>query len=178
MSDTNNIPLINLQSFENEIHVLTEVRHQNIIKLHGFCSRRGNMFLIYEYVERGSLGKVLYGLEGEVELDWAAKVKIVKGVAHAIAYLHHDCSLPIVHRDVSLNNILLESEFEPRLLDFGTARLLNLDSSNWTTVAGSYGYMALGIIYFLRFNYSTLGNRDKIVKFLLTCGASIHNAGH
>ncbi|KAK0580545.1 hypothetical protein LWI29_003123 [Acer saccharum] len=150
ISDTSDISLTNLQSFENEIRVLTEVRHRHIIKLHGFCSRRGRMFLIYEYVERGSLGKVLYGLEGEVELDWAARVKIVKGVAHAIAYLHHDCSLPIVHRDVSLNNILLESEFEPRLSDFGTARLLNPDSSNWTMVAGSYGYMAPELAFTMR----------------------------
>jgi serine/threonine protein kinase len=71
-------------------------------------------------------------------------VNTVRGVAHAIAYLHHDCSPPIVHRDISLNNILLETDFEPRLADFGTARLLNTDSSNWTAVAGSYGYMAPG----------------------------------
>ncbi|KAJ7977192.1 putative Receptor protein kinase [Quillaja saponaria] len=64
------------------------------------------------------------------------------GLLTAVAYLHHDCSPPIVHRDVSLNNILLESEFEPRLSDFGTAKLLSSDSSNWTSVAGSYGYMA------------------------------------
>ncbi|XP_031268813.1 MDIS1-interacting receptor like kinase 2-like [Pistacia vera] len=139
---TSDVPLSNRQSFENEIRVLTDVRHRNIIKLHGFCSKRGCLYLVYEYVKRGSLRKVLYGLEGKVELDWAARVKIVQGVAHAIAYLHHDCSPPIVHRDISLNNILLEADFEPRLSDFGTARLLNPDTSNWTTVAGSYGYMA------------------------------------
>ncbi|WOG94934.1 hypothetical protein DCAR_0314231 [Daucus carota subsp. sativus] len=56
------------------------------------------------------------------------KVKIVKGLAHALSYLHHDCSPPVVHRDVSPNNILLESELEPRLSDFGTARMLSTDS--------------------------------------------------
>nr|AMM42960.1 LRR-RLK [Vernicia montana] len=142
ISDSSDIPAINLQSFENEIRMLTEVRHRNIIKLYGYCSRRGCLHLVYEYVERGSLGKVLYGVEGEIDLGWATRVKIVQGVAHAIAYLHHDCSPPIVHRDISMNNILLESDFEPRLSDFGTARLLNADSSNWTAVAGSYGYMA------------------------------------
>lgn len=144
MSDTSDVPLSNRKSFENEIRVLTDVRHRNIIKLHGFCSKRGCSYLVYEYVKRGSLGKVLYGVEGKVELDWAERVKIVQGVAHAIAYLHHDCSPPIVHRDISLNNILLEADFEPQLSDFGTARLLNPDASNWTTVAGSYGYMAPG----------------------------------
>ena len=74
-------------------------------------------------------------------------MKIVKGLAHALSYLHHDCSPPIVHRDVSLYNILLESELEPRLSDFGTARLLSTESSNWTNVAGSYGYMAPGTFF-------------------------------
>ncbi|KAJ7009019.1 hypothetical protein NC653_007614 [Populus alba x Populus x berolinensis] len=142
MSDSSDIPATNRQSFENEIKMLTEVRHRNIIKLYGFCSRRGCLYLVYEHVERGSLGKVLYGIEGEAELGWGRRVNTVRGVAHAIAYLHHDCSPPIVHRDISLNNILLETDFEPRLADFGTARLLNTDSSNWTAVAGSYGYMA------------------------------------
>ncbi|KAL0437337.1 UNVERIFIED_CONTAM: MDIS1-interacting receptor like kinase [Sesamum radiatum] len=100
------------------------------------------MYLVYEYVERGSLGKVLYDDEEAFQLNWARRVNIVRGVAHALAYLHHDCSPAIVHRDVSINNILLESEFEPRLSDFGTAKLLTSDASIWTTVAGSYGYMA------------------------------------
>ncbi|KAK3444531.1 hypothetical protein EUGRSUZ_A01340 [Eucalyptus grandis] len=140
--ESGNIPAVNFQSFENEIRMLTEVRHRNVIKLHGFCSMRGCIFLVYEFAERGSLTKVLYGGTGAVELDWGTRVKIVEGVAHAIAYLHHTCSPPIVHRDITLNNILLESDLEPRLSDFGIARVLNSGSSNWTTVAGSYGYMA------------------------------------
>ena len=144
MSNSSDIPAMIHRSFEYEIQTLIEVRHRNIIKLYGFCCRKGCLYLVYEYVERGSLRKVLYGAEGEMELGWTTRVKIVQGVAHAIAYLHNDCSLPIVHRDVSLNNILLDSEFEPQLSDFGTARLLSSESSNWTTVAGSYGYMAPG----------------------------------
>ena len=144
ISDSSDIPTINRRSFENEIRTLTEVRHRHIIKLYGFCSWKRCLFLVYEYVERGSLRNVLYGVEGAAELGWSTRVKIVQGVAHAMAYLHHDCFPPIVHRDVSLNNILLEMEFEPRLSDFGTARLLSSESSNWTTIAGSYGYMAPG----------------------------------
>ncbi|KAK3444543.1 hypothetical protein EUGRSUZ_A01354, partial [Eucalyptus grandis] len=140
--ESSNVPTVNRQSFENEIRVLTEVRHRNVIKLHGFCFTRGCMYLVYGFVERGSLAKVLYGGTGAAELDWGTRANIVQGVAHAIAYLHHNCSPPIVHRDITLKNILLESDLKPRLSDFGTARLLNSDSSNWTTVAGSYGYMA------------------------------------
>ncbi|ONH93181.1 hypothetical protein PRUPE_8G217700 [Prunus persica] len=142
MSDSNDIPAINLQSFENEIRTLTNLRHRNIIQLYGFCSRRGCIFLLYEYLERGSLGKALYGVEGVTELGWATRVKVVKGLAHALSYLHHDCSPPIVHRDVTVNNVLLESDFEARLSDFGTARLISANSSNWTHIVGSFGYMA------------------------------------
>lgn len=141
-TESGNVPEVNRQSFENEIRVLTEVRHRNVINLHGFYSMRGCIYLVYEFIGRGSLANVLCGGTGALELDWGTRVKIVQGMAHAIAYLHHNCSPPIIHRDITLNNILLELDLEPRLSDFGTARLLNSNSSNWTMVAGSYGYMA------------------------------------
>ncbi|KAM1466579.1 hypothetical protein ACFX2I_031763 [Malus domestica] len=151
MSDSNDIPAINLHSFQNEIRTLTSIRHRNIIRLYGFCSRRGGcIFLLYEYLERGSLGKALYGVEGVNELGWATRVKIVQGLAHALSYLHHDCSPPIVHRDITVNNVLLESDFEVRLSDFGIARLLSTDSSNWTDIAGSFGYIAPELAYTMR----------------------------
>ncbi|KAL9285073.1 hypothetical protein ACSQ67_024603 [Phaseolus vulgaris] len=142
VSDSEDIPAMKRQSFLNEIKSLTGVRHRNIIKLYGFCSCRGQMFLVYEYVDRGSLAKVLYREEENMELMWGTRLKIVQGIAHAISYLHTDCSPPILHRDVTLNNILLDSDLEPRLADFGTAKLLSSDTSTWTSVAGSYGYMA------------------------------------
>ncbi|XP_050143534.1 MDIS1-interacting receptor like kinase 2-like isoform X1 [Malus sylvestris] len=151
MSDSNDIPAINLHSFQNEIRTLTSIRHRNIIRLYGFGSRRGGcIFLLYEYLERGSLGKALYGVEGVNELAWATRVKIVQGLAHALSYLHHDCSPPIVHRDITVNNVLLESDFEVRLSDFGIARLLSTDSSNWTSIAGSFGYIAPELAYTMR----------------------------
>ncbi|XWS36475.1 hypothetical protein CRYUN_Cryun20dG0088700 [Craigia yunnanensis] len=122
LSDSSDIQVTNLMGFENEIHMSTEIRYQNIIKLYGYCSREDGIYLVYEYMERGSLGSVLYGSQRAVELGWATRVKSVLGLAHAIAYLHHDCSPPIIHRDITLNNILLEEEYETRLSDFGTAR--------------------------------------------------------
>ncbi|PON66815.1 hypothetical protein TorRG33x02_266730, partial [Trema orientale] len=136
------IPDVKNLSFQSEIRTLTEIRHRNIIKLYGYCFWRGCIYLVYEYVERGSLSRVLYEFERNTDLGWKTRLKIVRGLAEAISYLHHDCSPPIVHRDVSLNNILLDRDFEPLLSDFGTARLMSLDSSNWTNIAGSYGYMA------------------------------------
>ncbi|XP_021847307.2 MDIS1-interacting receptor like kinase 2 isoform X2 [Spinacia oleracea] len=135
-------PLTNRRSFEYEIRTLTEVRHRNIIKLYGYCSAKGSTYLVYDYAERGSLRKMLYSEETTVELGWERRVNTVKGLAHAVSYLHHDCTPPIIHRDIAINNVLLDKEFEPRLSDFGTAKLLSSDTSNWTSVAGTHGYMA------------------------------------
>ncbi|KAJ0593760.1 putative protein kinase RLK-Pelle-LRR-XI-1 family [Helianthus annuus] len=77
-----------------------------------------------------------------VQVDWMKRVNIIKDVAHALAYMHHDCSPPIVHRDISSNNILLNSELEGFVADFGAARLLDPDSSNQTVIAGTLGYIA------------------------------------
>ncbi|KAK9224612.1 hypothetical protein WN943_009647 [Citrus x changshan-huyou] len=136
-----------IKSFRNEAQVLSQVLHRNIVKLYGFCLHRKCMFLIYEYMERGSLFCNLHNNEDAVELDWAKRVNIVKAMAHALAYLHHDCSPSIIHRDISSNNILLNSKFEAFVADFGTARLLHADSSNRTLLAGTYGYIAPELAY-------------------------------
>ncbi|KAL2330060.1 hypothetical protein Fmac_017641 [Flemingia macrophylla] len=135
------------ESFRNEVKVLSEIKHRHIVKLYGYCLHRRNMFLIYEYMENGSLFSVLYNDMEAMELDWRKRVNIVKGTAHALLYLHNDCPAPIVHRDVSTSNVLLNSKWEPSVGDFGTARLLNLDSSNRTIVAGTIGYIAPELAY-------------------------------
>ncbi|CAL5387471.1 unnamed protein product [Camellia sinensis] len=135
------------KSFRNEVEMLTNVRHRNIIKLYGFCLHNRCMFLVYEYMERGSLFCSLRTDEEAVELGWTLRVNIVKAIAHALSYLHHDCNPPIVHRDISSNNILLNSKLEAFVSDFGTARLLHSDSSNQTIIAGTYGYIAPELAY-------------------------------
>ena len=75
-------------------------------------------------------------------------MNVIKGIAHALSYMHHDCSPPIVHRDISSNNILLDSNYEAHVSDFGTAKLLKIESSNQSAVAGTRGYIAPGIISF------------------------------
>ncbi|KAF5475986.1 hypothetical protein F2P56_007737 [Juglans regia] len=135
------------RSFINEVRVLTDIRHRNIVKLHGFCVHKGCRFLIYEYMERGSLFWVLRNVDEAMELDWSKRVNIIKGTAHALSYMHHECIPAIVHRDISSNNILLNSEFRGFISDFGTAKLLDPDSSNQTLVAGTYGYIAPEFAY-------------------------------
>ncbi|GJV93966.1 kinase RLK-Pelle-LRR-XI-1 family protein [Tanacetum coccineum] len=135
------------QSFKNEVQVLTNLRHKNIVKLYGFCLHNKCNFLVYEYMEKGSLFCALNDDELAVKVDWMKRVNIIKDVAHALAYMHHDCIPPIVHRDISSNNILLNSEMEGFVADFGAARLLDPDSSYQTVIAGTLGYIAPELAY-------------------------------
>ncbi|XP_030541450.2 MDIS1-interacting receptor like kinase 2-like [Rhodamnia argentea] len=140
----------NQKEFQSEIRALTEIRHRNIVRLHGFCSHPQHSFLVYEYVERGDLSATLSEDGDAKELGWDRRANIVKGIAHALSYMHHDCVPPIVHRDISSNNILLDYECEARVSDFGTAKLLKLDTSNWSAVAGTYGYVAPELAYTMK----------------------------
>ncbi|KAJ0802098.1 putative protein kinase RLK-Pelle-LRR-XI-1 family [Helianthus annuus] len=133
------------QSFKNEVQVLTNLRHKNIVRLYGFCLHNKCNFLVYEYLERGTLFCALSDSELAVQVDWIKRVNIIKDVAHTLAYMHHDCIPPIVHRDISTNNILLNSEMEGFIADFGVARLLDPDSSNQTAIVGTLGYITPGI---------------------------------
>lgn len=136
------------KSFRNEAQVLSNIRHKNIIKLYGFCLHDRCMFLVYEYMERGSLFCVLRDEIGAVHLSWERRINIVKSIAHALSYMHHDCKPSIIHRDISSNNILLNSKLEGFVGDFGAARLLDQDLSNYhTAAAGTIGYMAPELAY-------------------------------
>ncbi|KAL4381717.1 hypothetical protein AHAS_Ahas04G0161400 [Arachis hypogaea] len=135
------------KSFCNEVEVLTEIRHRNIIRLYGYYLHNRCMFLVYEYLERGSLFCNLANEMEAQELKWSKRVNIIKGTAYALAHMHHHCPSPIVHRDVSSNNVLLNSELEACVSDFSTARLLDPDSSNQTLLVGTYGYIAPELAY-------------------------------
>ncbi|XP_034672601.1 probable leucine-rich repeat receptor-like protein kinase At1g35710 [Vitis riparia] len=144
------IDMAHQKDFVNEIRALTEIKHRNIVKLLAFCSYSRHSFLVYEYLERGSLGTILSKELEAKEVGWGTRVNIIKGVAHALSYLHHDCVPPIVHRDISSNNVLLDSKYEAHVSDFGTAKFLKLDSSNWSTLAGTYGYVAPKLAYTMK----------------------------
>ncbi|XP_026438672.1 MDIS1-interacting receptor like kinase 2-like, partial [Papaver somniferum] len=115
--------IVDLKAFESEVQALTETRHRNIVKLFGYCSNleRGISFLVYEFIERGSLKNILFDGERAAEFDWAKRIKFIKGMADALSYMHHDCTPAIVHRDVTSNNVLLDSDYDAHISDFGTA---------------------------------------------------------
>ncbi|KAH7864564.1 hypothetical protein Vadar_031067 [Vaccinium darrowii] len=133
--------------FRNEVEILTNVRHKNIVKLYGFCLHNRCMFLVYEYMKKGSLYRSMRFDFKASAMGWTQRVNIVEGMAHALSYLHHDCTPPIVHQDISSKNILLNSKLEAFVVDFGTAKLLNPDSSNQTVIAGTFGYIAPELAY-------------------------------
>ena len=132
------------EQFNREIHSLVHIRHHNIAKLFGYCSATQGRFLVYEYMDRGSLAACLKGKETAIELDWTRRLNIVRDVAHALSYMHHDCFAPIVHRDITSSNIMLAPEFKACISDFGLAKILDVDASNCTNLAVTKGYLAPG----------------------------------
>ncbi|KAI7730788.1 hypothetical protein M8C21_013742 [Ambrosia artemisiifolia] len=142
--------MYNLKSFEAEIRALTELRHQNIVKLYGFCLHPRHMFLVYEFMVGGSLRMVLCDKERVVDFDWEKRLAVVNGVANALCYMHHNCSQTIIHGDLSSNNVLLDSDWVAHVSDFGTARVLDPDSSNKTTFIGTIGYVPPELAYTMK----------------------------
>ncbi|KAL3725018.1 hypothetical protein ACJRO7_030087 [Eucalyptus globulus] len=136
-----------LMSLEREATALANIRHRNIVELCGYCFHPRHSFLVYEFMERGSLRRALSDDEMAMEFDWARRASAIKGVADALCYMHHDCSPPWIHRDITSNNVLLDGDYEAHVSDFGTARLLKPDSSNWTSVVGTLGYIAPELAY-------------------------------
>ncbi|KAF5473431.1 hypothetical protein F2P56_010042 [Juglans regia] len=98
----------------------------------------------------GSLARMLEIEEYAKEFDWCMRLNITKGVAYALSFINHDCSSPIIHQDIKSNNILLDCQYVAHVSDFGTAKILKLDSSNWTSLAGTYGYIAPELAYTMK----------------------------
>uniref|UniRef100_A0A8I6WY17 non-specific serine/threonine protein kinase n=2 Tax=Hordeum vulgare subsp. vulgare TaxID=112509 RepID=A0A8I6WY17_HORVV len=133
--------------FRSEMEILSQIRQRSIVKMYGFCSHPAYKFLVYDYIQQGSLHGTLENEELAKELDWQKRIALATDVAQAISYLHHECSPPIIHRDITSNNILLDTSFKAFVSDFGTARILKPDSSNWSALAGTYGYIAPELSY-------------------------------
>nr|KAJ0227415.1 hypothetical protein LSAT_V11C100001930 [Lactuca sativa] len=138
--------IIDRNSFLQEVKTLTQIKHRNIVKLYGYCSNSKHSFLVYEYMQGGSLLEKLKK-EAAKTLGWDKRVNIIKGVAHALSYMHHDCSPPIVHRDISSKNILLDFEGEACVSDFGTSKILDPNTDNETALAVTYGYLLPELAY-------------------------------
>ncbi|KAJ4795715.1 Non-specific serine/threonine protein kinase [Rhynchospora pubera] len=138
--------------FSAEIQTLGRIRHRHIVRLLGYCTNGVSNLLVYEYMPNGSLGEVLHGKKGGAYLQWETRYKIAVEAAKGLCYLHHDCSPPILHRDVKSNNILLDGDFEAHVADFGLAKFLRDSGASecMSAIAGSYGYIAPEYAYTLK----------------------------
>ncbi|PRQ49175.1 putative transferase, protein kinase RLK-Pelle-LRR-XI-1 family [Rosa chinensis] len=129
------------QGFSAEIKTLGQIKHRNIVRLLGYMSNKDTNLLLYEYMPNGSLGQLLHGSNGR-HLEWEMRYKIAVEAAKGLCYLHHDCSPLIIHRDIKSYNILLDSNFEAHIADFGLAKYFQGPTDCMSSFAGTFGYIA------------------------------------
>ncbi|XP_045787010.1 probable LRR receptor-like serine/threonine-protein kinase At1g07650 isoform X1 [Trifolium pratense] len=133
------------REFVNEIGMLSGLQHPNLVKLHGCCVEGNQLILIYEYMENNCLSRILFGKgsDNKAKLDWLTRKKICLGIAKALAYLHEESRIKIIHRDIKASNVLLDKDFNAKISDFGLAKLIEDDKTHVSTrIAGTIGYMA------------------------------------
>ncbi|KAL8034606.1 hypothetical protein ABFX02_12G039300 [Erythranthe guttata] len=132
------------REFLTEIAVIGKIHHVNLVRLKGFCVHRGQRFLVYEYMNRGSLDRSLFDSGGGSVLEWKERCEIALGAARGLAYLHIGCDHKIVHCDIKPENILLHGgSTAVKISDFGMSKLLTPKQSGWfTTMRGTRGYLA------------------------------------
>ncbi|KAM3384733.1 hypothetical protein ACQJBY_009006 [Aegilops geniculata] len=131
-----------IREFIAEVVTIGRLRHRNLAQLQGYCRRNGELLLVYDYMENGSLDKYLYNNNGPT-LDWPQRYWIIKGVASSLLYLHEDWEQVVIHRDIKASNVLLDKQMNGRLGDFGLARLYDHGTDAQTThVVGTMGYLA------------------------------------
>ncbi|KAL8463503.1 hypothetical protein ACS0TY_034233 [Phlomoides rotata] len=133
-----------VDEFKNEVVCIAKLQHQNLVKLLGWCFQGDEMMLVYEYMINKSLDVILSDPTKNTLLDWPRRHSIINGIARGLLYLHQDSCLRVIHRDLKVGNILLDADMNPKISDFGLARIFggNETEANTSRVVGTIGYMS------------------------------------
>ncbi|XP_062106224.1 G-type lectin S-receptor-like serine/threonine-protein kinase At2g19130 [Humulus lupulus] len=150
LSDSTEVAVKKLESvhqgekqFRTEVSTIGTIQHVNLVRLRGFCSQGTKKLLVYDYMPNGSLDSHLFCEKGSIILDWKTRFQIALGTARGLVYLHEKCRECIIHCDIKPENILLDAEFNPKVADFGLAKLVSREFSRvLTTIRGTRGYLA------------------------------------